>query len=174
MCGERRRCTRASHRGRPVGDADQQLRKDPGPLMGKSSPTRRSWEMARVSLYKEMPRENTAERACRCWHGGVAPPASQWLAVTQPAVGVDCQSSARSGQRQRALASLFIFMSMLRHSSLPRLDALWICEWRCRMHRQCLPPSARALGVLGTGNPMAAADAQRAGCCQSNPQVTAS
>ena len=142
--------------------------------MGKSSPTRRSWEMARGSLYKEMPRENTAERACRCWHGGVVPPASQWLAVTQPAVGVDCQSSARSGQRQRALASLFIFMSMLRHSSLPRLDALWICEWRCRMHRQCLPPSARALGVLGTGNPMAAADAQRAGCCQSNPQVTAS
>ena len=142
--------------------------------MGKSSTTQRSWEVTRASLYQEMPRRNIAETRVQrlAWRRGAS--CKSMVGSQQPAVGVDCQSSARSGQRQRALASLFIFMSMLRHSSLPRLDALWICEWRCRMHRQYLPPSARALGVLGTGNPMAAADAQRAGCCQSNPQVTAS
>ena len=55
-------------------------------------------------------------------------------------------ASARSGQRQRALASLFIFISVLRYASLPEFDALRMCEWRCRMQSQCLPLSARALG----------------------------
>ena len=60
--------------GRPVGDADQQVRKDSGPLMGKSSPTRRSWEMTQVSLSQERPRRNAAEARAQmsAWRRGAS------------------------------------------------------------------------------------------------------
>ena len=31
------------------------------------------------------------------------------------------------------LGSLFMFISRLRYASLPRFNALWMCEWRCRL-----------------------------------------
>ena len=75
-------------RGRPGGDADPQLERSRWPTEG-------CWgnllnrtvveDDASISLRRCLAGA-LQKRACRCWHGGVAPPASKWLAVTPPAV----------------------------------------------------------------------------------------
>ena len=91
-------------RGRPGGDADPQLKER------SRWPTEGCWgnllnptvveDDASISLRRCLAGA-LQKRACRCWHGGVAPPASKWLAVTPPAVGVDCRCTTRKSQPVR-------------------------------------------------------------------------
>ena len=91
--------------------------------------------MTRVSLQGDAPQWHCRTRVqILAWRRG----ASGWE-VWHPhrCLGV---ATFFEGWRQLAVASASghlprssYFISMLRYASLPKFDALWMCEWRCRM-----------------------------------------